>query len=60
MQERKYRINGGKLEVEPFSLGKVYFKQICDFDGRSASAIVEILMDRVPASRTSILDVLNK
>ena len=57
---KKESINAGVLTVEPFSLGEVYFQQICDFDGRSASAIVEILMDRVPASRTSILDVLNK
>ncbi|NLL29035.1 MAG: hypothetical protein GX259_09585 [Bacteroidales bacterium] len=57
---KKESINAGVLTVEPFSLGKVYFQQICDFDGSSASAIVEILMDRVPASRTSILDVFNK
>lgn len=57
---KKESINAGVLTVEPFSLGKVYFQQICDFDGRSASAIVEILMDRVPATKTSILDVLNK
>ena len=57
---KKESINAGVLTVEPFSLGKVYFQQICDFDGSSASAIVEILMDRVPACRTSILDVFNK
>ena len=57
---KKESINAGVLTVEPFSLGKVYFQQICDFDGQSASAIVEILMDRVPATRTSILDVFNK
>lgn len=57
---KKESINAGVLTVEPFSLGKVYFQQICDFDGSSASTIVEILMDRVPASRTSILDVFNK
>lgn len=57
---KKESINAGVLTVEPFSLGKVYFQNICDFDGRSGSAIVEILMDRVPATRTSILDVFNK
>jgi hypothetical protein len=57
---KKESINAGVLTVEPFSLGKVYFQQICDFEGQSASAIVEILMDRVPATRTSILDVFNK
>lgn len=53
---KKYSINAGKLTVTPFSLGKVYFQQICDFDGSSATEIVEILMDRVPVSKKSILD----
>lgn len=57
---KKESINAGVLTVQPFSLGKVYFQQICDFDGRSASEIVEILMDRIPATRKSILDVFNK
>ncbi len=57
---RKYSINGGKLTVEPFSLGRVYFGGICDFDGTSAERIVEILMNRIPGTRKSILDVLNK
>lgn len=57
---KRHSINGGKLTVEPFSLGKVYFKEICDFDGTAASNIVEILMNRIPGTRKSILDVLNK
>lgn len=57
---KKESINAGVLTVEPFSLGKVFFEDICDFEGRSAAAIVEILMDRVPSSRNSILDFLKK
>jgi hypothetical protein len=57
---KKHSINAGKLTVEPFSLGNVYFQQICNFDGTSANSIVEILMERVPVSRTSIFDVFNK
>jgi hypothetical protein len=57
---KKYSINGGRLTVEPFSLGKVYFKQICDFEGSAASNIVKILMERIPGTKKSILDVLNK
>ncbi len=58
---KKYSINGGKLTVEPFTLGKVYFKEICDFDGSAASNIVEILMERIPGTRKSILgEFLNK
>jgi hypothetical protein len=57
---KKYSINDGKLTVEPFSLGKVYFRDICDFDGTAAANIVKILMERIPATRKSILDVFNK
>jgi hypothetical protein len=57
---RKEGINAGVLTIEPFSLGNVYFQKICDFDGQSAEAIVEILMARVPATRTSIFDFLNR
>lgn len=56
----RYSINGGILKVLPFSLGKVYFKQICNFDGSEASHIVDILMERIRCSRKSILDVFNK
>ena len=57
---KKYSINGGKVEVEPFSLGKVYFRDICDFDGSAAEKIVKILMERIPGTKKSILDVFNK
>jgi hypothetical protein len=57
---KRYSINAGKLTVEPFSLGKVYFKQICDFDGSASANIVEILMDRIAGTKKSILDVFNK
>ncbi|MBE0574155.1 hypothetical protein IH575_04605 [Candidatus Dojkabacteria bacterium] len=57
---KKYSINGGKLTVEPFSLGKVFFRDICDFDGTAAANIVEILIERIAGSRISILDVFNR
>jgi hypothetical protein len=57
---KKHSINGGRLTVEPFSLGKVYFKEICDFDGTSAANIVDILMERIAGSKKSILDYFNK
>lgn len=56
----KYSINGGKLEVEPFSLGKVYFKDICNFDGTAAERLVQILMERIPGTKKSFLDIFNK
>ena len=55
----EYSINGGKLTLEPFSLGKVYFQQICNFDGTSASRLVDILLDRIPGTKKSILDFFN-
>ena len=57
---KKHSINGGKLLFYTFSLGKVYFKEICNFEGSAASNIVHILMKRIRKSRKSILDVLNK
>jgi hypothetical protein len=56
----QYSINAGKLEIELFSLGKVYFQQICDFDKTSAERIIEILFDRIRHQKDSILDWFNK
>jgi hypothetical protein len=57
---KEHSINAGKLTVEPFSLGKVYFQHICNFDNSSANNIIEILIDRIEPSKKSILDVFNK
>jgi hypothetical protein len=57
---KKYSINAGKLTVEPFSLGQVYFKEICNFEGSAAAKIVEILMERIAGTKKSILDVFNR
>jgi hypothetical protein len=57
---KKYSINAGKLTVEPFSLGSVYFQQICNFEGSAAERILEILMDRIEVNKKSILDVFNE
>jgi hypothetical protein len=57
---KKYSINGGKLEVEPFSLGKVYFKHICDFEGTAAEKLVDILLERIAGTKKSVLDYFNK
>ncbi len=57
---KKYSINAGRLTVEPFSLGKVYFKQLCDFEDSAANRIIEILIERIAPSKKSILDVFNK
>jgi hypothetical protein len=55
---REHSINRGLLMFEPFSLGEVYFQQICNFEGSAASRIVDILMERIPKKRRSIIDYL--
>lgn len=57
---KNHGINGGKLTVEPFSLGKVFFRDICNFEGTAAGNLLEILMERIDGKRRSILDVFNK
>lgn len=57
---KQHGINGGKLTVEPFSLGKVYFQSICNFDQSTSEKIINILIERIKPARASILDVFNK
>jgi hypothetical protein len=52
---KKHSINSGRLTIEPFSLGKVYFQQICRFDDSSANNIIEILIDRIKPNKKSFL-----
>lgn len=57
---KNHSINNGRLLGTPFSLGNVYFTEICDFDDTTAKNIIDILMRRIPKSKKSILDVFNK
>ncbi|MDR0724914.1 MAG: hypothetical protein LBF59_02760 [Prevotellaceae bacterium] len=57
---KQHSINAGKLTVEPFSLGKVYFKQICSLDRDDSNRIINILVNRIAPNKKSILDVFNK
>lgn len=57
---RKHSINGGRIIGTPFSLGTVYFEEICDFNPETAENIIDILMRRIDATGKSILDVFNK
>lgn len=56
----EHSINAGRLTFEPFSLGNVYFQQICDFNGTTAENIINILLKRVPAQKGTILGFFNK
>jgi len=57
---KQHSINSGHLTIEPFSLGKVYFQQICDFDNNSATKFLDIFMERIAKNSKSILDIFNK
>lgn len=57
---KKHHINGRRILGTPFSLGKVYFNVLCDFDPEAAENILDILMRRIKPKKESILDVLNK
>ena len=43
---KKYQINGGKISILPFSLGKVCFQDYCMFKEAYANTIVDIILSR--------------
>jgi hypothetical protein len=53
-------INSGKILGTHFSLGQVYFDQICSFDSETSENIIDILIRRIAPNKKSILDVFNK
>jgi hypothetical protein len=55
----RFGINGGKLEFIPFSLGKVYFQQICEFDNETSKDVIRKLMEKIRAERNTIFDIFN-
>lgn len=57
---RRYSINGGSLPFEPFSLGKVYFKNFCEFDNRSAKRIVSLMVERIRPKKKGFFDIFNQ
>lgn len=57
---KENNINAKRILGTPFSLGKVYFQQMCDFDPGTANNIIDILMRRIAVKKENILDILNK
>ena len=57
---KQHNINDGRLLGTPFSLGKVYFEDISDFNPNTSKNIIDILMRRIRTNEKSILDVFNK
>jgi hypothetical protein len=56
----RFGINGGNLEFIPFSLGKVFFQQICEFDKETSKDVIRKLMEKIRAERNTIFDLFNK
>nr|WP_315145039.1 hypothetical protein [uncultured Flavobacterium sp.] len=57
---KKHHINDERILGTPFSLGTVYFEEICQFNPETAENIIDILMRRIPTNEKNILDVFNK
>ena len=57
-------INGGNVEIQPFTLGTVCFQNYCKFKDDTASAVVRTLMDRSygykPGKLKKLFDRLRK
>ena len=43
---QKYQINGGEVEILPFSLGEVCFQNYCMFDKRPSASVVKKIIER--------------
>ena len=56
----EHSINNGRVLATPFSLGNVYFTELCDFNDETSRNIIDILMRRIAPRRNSLLDVFNK
>jgi hypothetical protein len=57
---KDHSINAGKILATHFSLGNVYFQQICSFDSETSDNIIDILTRRIAPNKKSILDVFNQ
>ncbi len=53
-------INAGRILGTPFTLGNVYFQQLCEFDPETSRNIIDILLRRIAPKRQSILDAFNR
>ncbi len=60
---KSFKINdNNSLRVVPFSLGRVYFNVICEFDNRSSAEIVKILQQKTGAlqGKSKLSNFFNK
>lgn len=45
-------INGGKVEMIPFSIGEVCFQDLCRFDDETANDVVRLFLERTVGEKT--------
>ena len=48
-------VNGGQVEIVPFSLGTVCFKKLCLFDNSTSKVVVELILNRAKGFKTGKL-----
>ena len=50
---KQNEINGGRVDIMPFTLGKVCFQTYCRFDDETAKNVVSFILDHAYRKRTS-------
>jgi hypothetical protein len=53
---RKEKINAGKYDIIPFSIGDVYCKRICKINRKPAEIIINRLFERIQPQRKTLFD----
>ena len=49
---KENEINGGEVDIIPFSLGEVCFQSLCRLDKETASTVVELILSRAKGFKT--------
>lgn len=52
---RRNEINGGRIDVFPFTIGKVMLKTFCQFSGEASGRVLEKILDRTQGKSDSKL-----
>lgn len=51
---KENEINGGKVSIQPFTLGKVCFQDYCKFDEKCAADVVKIIMNTAYGTKNNM------
>lgn len=57
---KEYEINGGRVEIQPFSIGDVYFNKCCRFNKAFASDIARMLMTGYSVGTSKVDKLIDK